>query len=190
MILAIVTEEVDERGRRRYVATLAQIVDEDEEKPYGMLALEPTWRAWTHKEIAILVANRADLDKAAKILGRTKESCSKKLYRLGLLMGVNLKKESAKIMMVFPKEYVDRRKAIIKQAMPRLKKLLRKVDKLEDLDPETINSLSKVVRAMASLFNAVEKWESGEEMLKIWAHEVEEEEGEELEDAPSKSGKG
>jgi len=68
--------------------------------------------------------------------------------------------------------------------LPRLKKLLNKVDKLDDLSPETINALSKVVRAIAALFNAIEKWETGEEMLQIWAHEVEEEE-EENNDQPS-----
>ena len=181
MILAIVTEEVDELGRRRYVAKLAELVDEDEEKPYSMLGLGPSW---DHRDLAILVMYRHDLKKAAEILGRSEDACRQKLYRLGLLMGVNLKKDSPQIMLVFPKEYIERRKVIIKHALPRLKKLLGKVDKLDDLSPETINALSKVVRATAALFNAIERWQTGEEMLQIWAHELEEEEEEDA-DQPS-----
>ena len=180
MILAIVTEEVDELGRRRYVAKLAELVDEDEEKPYGMLGLGPSW---SHKELALLVLNRHDLSKAAEILGRTEEACRLKLYRLGLAMGVNLKKQTLQIMLVFPREQIERRKAVIKQVLPRFRKLLEKIDKLDDLSPETVNALSKVVRALAALLNAVEKWETGEEMLQIWAHEVEDEE-EEDDDQP------
>ena len=156
----------------------------DKEKPYGIMGLGPRWN---HRDLAMLVMYRNDLGKAAKILGRTEDACRQKLYRLGLKVGVNLKKQTPQIMMVFPKEYIERRKVIIKHALPRLKKLLGKIDKLDDLSPDTVNTLSKVVRAMASLFNAIEKWETGEEMLQIWAHEVEEE-GEEV-DADS-AGKG
>jgi len=34
-------------------------------------------------------------------------------------MGVNLKKNSPQIMLVFPKEYIERRKEIIKKVLPR-----------------------------------------------------------------------
>jgi len=46
VILAIVTEEIDELGRRRYVAKLAELVDPDEEKPYGMMGLVKQRRSW------------------------------------------------------------------------------------------------------------------------------------------------
>ncbi len=113
MILAIVTEEVDELGGRRYVAKLAELVDEDEEKPYSMMGLGPSWN---HRDLAILVMYRHDLKKAAEILGRSEDACRQKLYRLGLLMGVNLKKDSPQIMLVFPKEYIERRRARVKES--------------------------------------------------------------------------
>ena len=154
------------------VAKLAELVDLDEEKPYSMMGLGPSW---SHKELALLVLNRHDLSKAAEILGRTEEACRLKLYRLGLAMGVNLKKASPQIMLVFPREQIESRKAVIKQVQPRLKKLLDKIDKSDELAPETVNDLAKVVRALAALLTALEKWQTGEEMLQIWAHEVEEE---------------
>ena len=86
MILAIVYEKIDELGRRRYVARLGDL---GEEKPYGMLGLGSSW---SHREIAVLVLHRFDLGKAAEVLGRSEEACRLKLYRLGLAMGVNLKK--------------------------------------------------------------------------------------------------
>ena len=58
--------------------------------------------------------------------------------------------------------------------LPRLKKLLDKVDKADDLVPEIINDLAKIVRAIAALFNVLEKWQTGEEMLEIWRGEIEE----------------
>ena len=53
-----------------------------------------------------------------------------------------------------------------------MKKLLDKVDKAEYLAPEIINDLAKIVRAIAALFNAMEKWQTGEEMLEIWRGEI------------------
>ena len=156
MFLAIVTEEVDELGRKRYVARLGDL---GEEKPYGMLGLGDRW---THKELAILVMNRHDLDKAAELLGRTRESCKKKLYRLGISLRVNVEKKPPPIMMIFPREQIDRRKVVVKQVLPRLKKLLKQIDKSNELVPENINDLAKVVRAVAALLNAVERWQTGD----------------------------
>ena len=76
--------------------------------------------------------------------------------------------------MVFPRPQIDLRRAVVKQVMPRLKKLLDKVDKADDIAPENINDLAKIVRAIAALFNSMEKWQTGEEMLEIWRGEIEE----------------
>jgi len=70
-------------------------------------------------------------------------------------------------LVVFPQPQIDRRKEVIRQSLPRLKTLLLKIDKAEDLTPENMNDLAKIVRAMAALFNAVEKWETGEELLEM-----------------------
>jgi len=119
---------------------------------------------WTHKEIAILVENRHDLDRVAELLGRTKEACRKELERLGLSkIG-----HSEKFLVVFPQPQIDRRKEVIRQSLPRLKTLLMKIVKQrEDLTPENMKDLAKIVRAMAALFNAVEKWETGKELLEM-----------------------
>ncbi len=47
----------------------------------------------------------------------------------------------------------------------------RKGIEVEDLAPKTINDLAKIVRATAALLNALEKRETGEEMLEIWKDE-------------------
>jgi|GEM_PF-4327404 len=168
MILGIVYETVDGEGLHSYVAKLYRL----EEKPFSMMARGPRW---THKDIAVLVQHRDDLDKAAKFLGRSREACKKELQRLGLSLGGTIEKNSGVVVMVFPGPQIDLRRTVVKEVLPRLKLLLEKNDKAEDLTPETINDLAKIVRSMAALFNALEKWQTGEEMLEIWRGEVKEE---------------
>jgi len=163
MILGIVYATVDGEGLYSYAAKLYCL----EEKPFSMMGRGPSW---VHKEIAVLVENRDDLDKAAKLLGRSRAACQKQLERLGL----SILRQKGKIFLVFPERQIDCRRAVVKQVMPRLKTLLEKIDKTEDLTPETISDLAKIVRAMATLFNALEKWQTGEEMLEIWKGEVKE----------------
>jgi len=170
MLLAIVYETADEKGRRDYRVKLRLM----EEKPYSMMA-RGMHACWTNREVAVLVENRHDLDKAAKLLGRTREACRKELQRLGLSKTGQKGKNSVAVVMVFPEAQIDLRRAVVKQVLPRLKKLFDKIDKADELAPETINDLAKIVRATAALLNALEKWETGEEMLEIWRAEEEEE---------------
>jgi len=53
--------------------------------------------------------------------------------------------------------------------------LLAKVDRTRKLTPKNIKDLATNVRATAALLNALEKWETGEELLEIWHVEEEEE---------------
>lgn len=126
---------------------------------------------WKNQEVAILVENRHDIKKAARLLGRTEGACYKQLQRLGFS---KIRQRKNLVVMVFPRQQIDLRRAIVEQVLPRLKKLLDKIDKAEDLAPESINDLAKIVRATAALFNALEKWETGEEMLEIWRGGAEE----------------
>ncbi len=168
LVMAVVYETVDEEGLHSYIAKLYGL---PEVKSYSMLARGPRW---THKDIAVLVQYRDDLEKAARLLGRTREACKKQLQRLGLSLGGTIEKNSGVVVMVFPRSQIDLRRTVVKQVMPRLKKLLAKVDKADDLAPENINDLAKIVRAIAALFNAMEKWQTGMEMLEIWRGEIEE----------------
>ena len=77
MILGIVYETVDGDGLHSYAAKLYRL----EEKPFSMMGRGPYW---THKEIAVLVENRHDLDRASELLGRSRAACQKQLERLGL----------------------------------------------------------------------------------------------------------
>ena len=85
--MAVVYETVDGEGLRSYIAKLYRL---PEEKPYSMLARGPRW---THRDIAVLVRYRDDLDKAARLLGRTREACKKQLQRLGLSLGGTIEKK-------------------------------------------------------------------------------------------------
>jgi len=171
--LAIVQEEVDERGLTSYVVKL---VDLGEEQRFGIMA-RGRYRSWSHKDIAILVENRHNLEKAAKLTGRTIEACKKKGQRLGFSMslGGTSEKNQHTIVMVFPRKQIERRRAIIQQTLSPLKELLSKVERTKKLTPRNIKDLARIVRATASLLSALEKWETGEEMLEMWKVEEEEE---------------
>jgi len=69
---------------------------------------------------------------------------------------------------------MDKAARLLGRTREACKKLLEKVDKADDLEPENINDLAKIVRATAALFNSMEKWQTGEEMLEIWRGEIEE----------------
>ena len=77
MLLAIVYEKVDKRGCTRYVVKWRYL---DEEKPFSLMG----GRRWKQEEIALLVENKHDIKKVAKLLERTEEACRRKLKDLGI----------------------------------------------------------------------------------------------------------
>lgn len=67
----------------------------------------------------------------------------------------------------------------MKKLMPKIEKALDRCLKAKKLKPEHYDHLIRLIRASASMFRALEAWQTGAERLDIWKGEVEEE----LEDA-------
>ena len=89
-------------------------------------------------------------------------------------LGGTSEKNQHTIVMVFPRKQIERRRAIIQQTLSPLKELLSKVERTKKLTPRNIKDLARIVRATAALLNALENWETAEEMLEIWMGGAEE----------------
>ena len=170
MLIAIIFEETDERGRTRYVVKWRYL---GEEKPYYIMGGRP----WKHLEIAVLVENKHDVPKVAKLLGRTEEACYKQLERLG----ISIKNVEKPTCVIFPKADADLRREFVKKLMPKLEKVLDKCLKSKDLQPEHYDHLIKLIKASAAMFKALEAWQTGAERLDIWRSEEEEEDADQSE---------
>jgi len=75
LLLAIVYEKADKRGRTSYIVKWRFI----EEKPFSLMG----GRRWK-QEIALLVEHKHDIPKVAKLLERTEDACRQKLKDLGI----------------------------------------------------------------------------------------------------------
>jgi len=86
------------------------------------------------------VENRHDLEKAAKLTGRTIEACKKKGQRLGFSMslGGTSEKNQHTIVMVFPRKQIERRRDVVEQALSPLRELLHQIERSKKLTPENI----------------------------------------------------
>ena len=164
MLLVIVYETADEKGRRDYRVKLRLM----EEKPYSMMARGPRW---TNREIALLVENKHDIPKVARLLARSEEACRQELKRLG----IPIKNVPFGTYVIFPKADADLRRQFVKRLMPKLEEAMDKCLEAKELKPEHYGHLIRMIRASAAMFNALEKWQTGAEMLDIWKVEEEEE---------------
>jgi hypothetical protein len=70
----------------------------------------------------------------------------------------------------------------VKKLMPKIEKALDGCLKAREPKPEHYDHLIRLIRASASMFRALGKWQTGAELLDIWKGEVEED----LEDADKK----
>lgn len=164
ILLAVVYEAEDEKGFRDYVAKLRLI---EEPKPYSIMARGPRW---TNQEVALLVQNRHKIKKVAKVLGRSEEACRQQLKRLG----IPIKNVPSGTYIIFPKADADLRRQLVKRLMPKLEKALDKCLKAKELKPRDYDYLIRMIRASAAMFNALEKWQTGAEMLDILKGKAEE----------------
>jgi len=167
LLLAIIYEMVDKRGGKRFVVKWRFI----EDKPFSLMG----GRRWKQEEIALLVENKHNIKRVAKLLERTEEACRQKLKDLG----ISIKNLPNRSYVIFPKPDADLRREFVKKLMPKIEKALDKCLKSKELKPEHYDHLIRLIRASASMFRALERWQTGAELLDIWKGEADEE----LEDA-------
>jgi len=171
LLVAIIYEKVDKRGRTSYIVKWRIL---DEEKPFSLMG----GRRWKQEDIALLVENKHDIKKVAKLLERTEDACRQKLKDLG----ISIKNLPNRSYVIFPKPDADLRRKFVKKLMPKIEAALVRCLKAMDLKPEHYDHLIRLIRASASMFRALERWQTGAELLDIWKGEVDEE----LEDANKK----
>lgn len=130
------------------------------------------------EEIALFVDNKHDIPKVAKVLDRTEDACRQKLKDLG----ISIKNLPNRSYVIFPKPDADLRREFVKKLMPKIEQALTRCLKSKELKPEHYDHLIRLIRASASMFRALERLQTGAELLDIWKGEVDEE----LEDADQK----